>query len=80
MHDGKHGDEIVHELDELLVARGNCLEVLYVSFSEQRTEIIGKPHRDDLIDNCSSCTGDRVELLGADEYTVIELQRLYRRT
>ena len=72
-HDGKHRDEIVHQYHELLVARGYCLEVLNVNVSQQTNDVIGVAYRDDLIDNCNGCTGDRVELFRADEHTVNEL-------
>ena len=42
--------------------------------------MIGEAYRDDLIDNCNSYVGDRVELFGADEYTMSNLERLNRQT
>ena len=43
-------------------------------------DMIEEPYRDDLIDNCNGHASDGVELFGVDEYTVNQLQRLYRRT
>jgi hypothetical protein len=79
-HDGKHRDEIVHQYDELLVARGYSLEVLNINVSHQTTDMIGVPYRDDLIDNTNSYASDGVKLFDYDEHAVNELQILNPRT
>ena len=59
---------------------GNLLEVLNVNISQRRIDQVREAYRDDLIDNCNSYAGDRVELFWDDELTMSEIQRPNQQT